>query len=122
MPLIKLEYSNNIKETFNTKEFFSSCHKILVDTIDADKLRCQSKASCYDVFHVGNGSKEECFIYLEVSLLEGRSLSKLQNLGSHLLTMLESYFSLSLKELKVQMSVRIVEMPSNLYFKKESGR
>lgn len=122
MPHLRLEYSKNIKETIDPKKLFSSCHQILVDTINVDILRCQSRAACCDVFHVGKGSSQEAFIYLEIKLMEGRTFPKLQELGSLMLKNLENYFAISLKELKVQMAVRIVELSSDRYFKIESNR
>jgi 5-carboxymethyl-2-hydroxymuconate isomerase len=121
MPHLKLEYSANIKERINPEELFSSCHRTIAHVINANLSRCQSRVTCCDLFHVGEGSQEEAFIYLEVLLMEGRTASKLQELGSQLLTILENYFSGSLRELKVQMAVRLVELSTSLYFKKESN-
>jgi len=119
MPHLRLEYSTNVKERINSEELFSSCHHILVDTVNADLFRCQSCAISYDLFHVGEGSPHEAFIYLEILLLEGRSLPKLQEAGKQILEVLERYFARSLKELNMQIAVRVVELPSSHYFKTE---
>ena len=122
MPHLRLEYSENIKESINPEKLFSPCFQILASTINVDISRCQGRAICCDVFHVGKGSPQEAFIYLEVMLLEGRTLPKLQEAGMHIQKLLENYFALSLKNLKVQMAVRFIEMSVDRYFKVESNR
>jgi 5-carboxymethyl-2-hydroxymuconate isomerase len=122
MPHLRLEYSTNIKEEFNPKELFSSCHKILVDTIDADIFRCQSRAIPFDLFYIGEGSTQEAFIYLEIFFFEGRPLSKIQKMQQQILKTLEKYFSRSIQELKVQIGIRVTEFPSSHYLKIESKK
>jgi 5-carboxymethyl-2-hydroxymuconate isomerase len=122
MPHLRLEYSANVKEKVKPKELFSACHRILVDTVNADLFRCQSRAIPCDLFHVGEGSPDEAFIHLEILLLEGRSLPKLQEAGKQILKTLEKYFIRSLKELNMQISVRVVEFSQSHYFKTESRK
>jgi 5-carboxymethyl-2-hydroxymuconate isomerase len=122
MPHLRLEYSTNIKERLNPEELFSSCHKILVDTINADLFRCQSRAIPLDFFHIGDGSSREAFIYLEFFFFEGRSLSKLKEMEQQILKVLEKYFFRSLQELNVQIGIRVIEFPSSHYMKIESRK
>lgn len=122
MPHLKLEYSANIKEKLHLKDFFSSIHDVLVDTVNADLFRCQSRAISCDNFFIGEGLPQESFIYLEILLLEGRSESQLQKAGNKILKLLEKYFVRSLEELNMQISVRVVEISSSHYFKVESKR
>lgn len=122
MPHLKLEYSANIKEKVDLKELFSSVHRVLVDVVNADLFRCQSRVIAYDNFYLGEGLPQECFIYLEIHLLEGRSELQLQEAGNEILKLLENYFACSLEEFNVQIAVRVVEFPSSHYFKIESKR
>jgi len=116
MPHLRLEYSTNIKEKIS-KELFFACHQILVATIQADLNRCQSRAIPCDHFYVGDGNFQQSFIYLEILVLEGRSSHQLQEMGRELLKVLENYFSTSLKELKLQIAVRVIEFSPSNYFK-----
>lgn len=120
MPHLRLEYSTNVKERLNPEELFSSCHQILVNTINADLFRCQSRAIPFDLFHIGGGSSREAFIYLEIFFFEGRPLSKLHEMGQQILKVLERYFSRSLQELNLQIGVRVIEFPSSHYYQIES--
>jgi 5-carboxymethyl-2-hydroxymuconate isomerase len=61
----------------------------------------------------------EAFIYLELLLLEGRSLPKLQEAGKQLLKILEKCFSQSILGMDTQIAVRVVELSKNRYFKIE---
>ncbi|MES2344622.1 MAG: hypothetical protein V4494_01600 [Chlamydiota bacterium] len=120
MPHLRLEYSTNVKEDLHPEILFPSCHRILVDTINADLSRCQSRAISRDLFYIGEGSSQEAFAYLEILLLEGRPLPKLQEMANQLLEVLKKYFSRSLQELNMQIAVRFVELPKSHYFKTES--
>lgn len=120
MPIIKLEHSSNIKETIHTKEFFSSCHQIVVKAINTDIKRCQSRVECFDQFYVGQGSSQEAFIYLEIKILEGRTPTQLSELGKELSQLLKTYFAKSLTELQLQLAVRVIEFSSSHYFRVEN--
>ncbi len=120
MPHLKLEYSSNLKERIDPARLFAPCHRILVDTVNAELFRCQSRVIRHEVFYVGEGSPSEAFIFLEIFLGTGRSLSLLQEAGEKILRVLEGYFSQSLKELDIQIAVCFVEFSVPLYFKIES--
>ena len=115
MPHLKLEYSNNLKEQIDPKKLFSLCHNILVETINASLSHCQSQAKPCDLFYVAEGSSQNAFIYLEILILEGRPSIKLHETQKQISKILEDYFSRSRQELKLQIAIRIVEMPKSHY-------
>jgi 5-carboxymethyl-2-hydroxymuconate isomerase len=117
LPHLRLEYSSNIKEQLEEKKLFSACHHVLEKVANANPLQCQSRVVCFDTFYVGNGSENEAFIYLEISLLEGRTQAMLEEAGNQIREILKSYFAHSLQHLTVQLAVRIVEMEKVHYFK-----
>jgi 5-carboxymethyl-2-hydroxymuconate isomerase len=119
MPHLRLEYSANIKEEIDPKKLFSACHQVLVNTVDADLFRCQSRAILRELFYVGEGFMQEAFICLEILLMEGRSLAKLQEMERELLKVLERYFARSVSELNLQIAVRVVELSKSHYSKLE---
>ena len=122
MPHIRLEYSTNVKEPLSTEELFSTCHDILVETINAELVHCQSRAFPCELFHVGEGSKHDAFIYMQILLLEGRTLTRLQEMGNKILKVLENYFSQSREELHIEIAVHVIEISKHHYFKSVSRK
>ncbi len=117
MPHVILEYSDNLKEKIDFSNLFADLHQILVVVTSADIGSCKSRAVEHTQFYIGNGSGRNAFIHVEVLLAEGRTLSVRQELGKQFLSALEDYFSKSIKDLQLQMTVEIKEFPRNLYFK-----
>ncbi|MBM3191894.1 MAG: hypothetical protein FJZ63_04505 [Chlamydiae bacterium] len=115
MPHLKLEYSSNLQGTFSAQELFAACHKVLVDTVQANLARCQSRAISYDIFHVANGDPNNAFLHLEVLLLEGRTPTQLQKLQESLQKVLKHHCQSSLLKCHVRTSLRIVELPLSRY-------
>jgi 5-carboxymethyl-2-hydroxymuconate isomerase len=122
MPHIRLEYSTNVKEPLSTEDLFTTCHDILVETIKAELVHCQSRAFPCELFHVGKGSKQDAFIYMQILLLEGRDLPRLQEMGNQVLKALEDFFSQSLDELNVEIAVHVIEISKHHYFKSNSKK
>lgn len=116
MPHLRLEYSKNLKEQIDPKKLFSSCHNILVKTINASLLHCQSRAIPCDLFYIEEGASENAFIFLEILILEGRSSSQLDEMQKQITKVLKDYFSRSLQELNLQIAMRIVEIPKSHHF------
>lgn len=122
MPQLRLEYSSNVKESVNPADLFSPCHQILVDIANANLFYCQGRAIARDQYHVGDGSKDNAFVYLEIKLLEGRSEAVRHEVGKQILKVLERYFARSFKELNMQIGIHVTEISKAHYFKTESRK
>ncbi len=127
MPHLRLEYSGNIDiEENNLNMLFSRLHEVLVNKAGAELFRCQSRAMCYENFFVGDGKANRAFVYLQVFLLEGRTINQLQETGNELLRVLQDGFKDLLLRYNAQISVHLNEIPvdrfdkSNHYFKIET--
>ncbi len=118
MPHITLEYSDNLKESAPFDELFTDLHQVLVVAASAELGRCQSRAIEHQHFYIGDGNSHNAFIHVDVLLAEGRALEVRQEVGKQFLRILEEYFSRSLKDLNLQISVEVREFLKNLYFKK----
>ena len=127
MPHLRLEYSGNIdtaKEHLNA--LFLRLHDVLVNKASVELFRCQSRAVCCENFCVGDGGADRAFVYLQVFLLEGRTLDQLQETGSELLKTLQDGFKDLLLRYNAQISVHLNEIPadrsykSNHYYKIET--
>jgi len=127
MPHLRLEYSGNIDMTeSNLNILFLRLHDVLVNKAGAELFRCQSRAICCENFCVGDGESNRAFVYLQVFLLEGRTLNQLQETGSELLKTLQDGFKDLLLHYSAQISVHLNEIPadrsykSNHYYKIET--
>lgn len=127
MPHLRLEYSKNIKiKESNLKTLFLQLHDVLVNKAGADLFRCQSRAFCCEHFCVGDGKANSAFVYLQVFLLEGRTITQLHETGSTLLETLQKGLKDLLLNYSAQISVHLNEIPiessrkSNHYFKIET--
>jgi len=117
MPHVILEYSSNIKEKGGFAPLFSKIHKILVETARAGIEGCQSRAVRCDHYFVGDGAAKNGFVHVQIYLMQGRTLEVRQEVGRKVLELLKDFFSKSLQELNLQISVLPKEIPKELYFK-----
>ncbi len=127
MPHLRLEYSANIDMAGNNlRVLFSRLHEVLVNKAGAELFRCQSRAICCEHFCVGDGRESRAFVYLQVLLLEGRTLNQLQETGTELLQTLQDGFKDLILRYNAQISVHLSEIPadrsykSNHYYKIET--
>lgn len=117
MPHLILEYSSNVREKDDLGSLFPKLHQILVAVGSASLESCKSRAVAHGIYYIGNGEIKNAFVHLEIWLKEGRPLKIREKIGEEMLKTLGLYFSKSLKELDLQITVGLVDYPRNLYFK-----
>lgn len=122
MPHIVLEYTDNISDKIHFEQVFSSLHSILHDLAGADLGSCKSRAIKLSHYFIGDGTEGHAFVHLDIKLLEGRSLVAKQQVGKAALALLEQHFQSADNTLNVQATVKISDMPIELYFKSQYGR
>lgn len=120
MPHLTLEYSSNIKER-DFKTIFHELHKILVTVCSASLESCKSRAIQHEIFYIGDGNPKNAFVHLEICLADGRPLKIREEVGQQMLEVLSKYFSKSLRDLNLQITVESKEFQRKLYFKIPSG-
>lgn len=121
MPQIHLEYSTNIQIQFEFSNLFSDIHQV-IHTIGNSRIEnCKSRAIPRPEYHIGNGSKNNAFVHVEIQWLEGRSNDVKKQLGEKIIQVLQEYFAYMLHELDVQLTVHIIDIARNFYFKYPEG-
>lgn len=121
MPHLTFEYSSNLsRETLHRAIVHTN--QILSESelfVDSD---IKSRAYCVEHFVVGTGIDpvEHAFVAVKVELLSGRELALREILGQMVLRVLEKA-ELDAPGLRLQLTVQVVEMPSELYFKSVQG-
>lgn len=121
MPHITLQYTDNIglKSSFN--QLFPAVHQT-INTIAGIKIdNCKSKAIKLEQYYIGDGSANNGFLHLEVKILEGRSAEIKSEIGKKLLQILKTHFNNKNKILDLQITVEIIDIEKNCYYKYPDG-
>jgi 5-carboxymethyl-2-hydroxymuconate isomerase len=121
MPHLTLEYTSNLSQTIDVGELFPKLHQILADVGGISIHNCKSRAVRLDTYYIGKGGTQNAFIHLDIRFLEGRSLELKQRIGQQSLSWLKEFFAPSLAELELQVTVEIVDIQSQTYFKIPEG-
>lgn len=117
MPHCVLEYSSNVLDKLDFRCFFKELHTILASSghIQLDQLK--GRAVCHDNYFIGDGAADRAFIYLQISLLDGRDLAVRKSLGEQAFAHLRASFPLSLEKLRCSMTLEMREMSRETHFK-----
>jgi len=119
MPHLTLQYTSDLPATVASTDLLFRFHRILTETGGIRIQNCKSRAVAFDTYFVGDGESDTSFVHLDVTFLEGRSLSLKENLGEALLQVLkEVYIPVNRT---VQITVEIRDIRKATYFKHPPG-
>ena len=110
MPQIVLECSDNIFER-NFSVVFHDIHQILTEHLPTELASCKSRVIRHTDFFIGEGTTNNGFVHLSISVIKGRSTPLLDSIAKIILEKLKVFFSHSLQELKLQITVAIKALP-----------
>ena len=116
MPQLILEFSSNIVEKINMTNLFQECHSILEKMLPTDIDSCKSRLTECHNYYIGNGEPNNAFVHISLKIMPGRSFDTLKNVGDNMMAVLKRYFANSLKKLKLQITLEIMELEKT-YFK-----
>jgi 5-carboxymethyl-2-hydroxymuconate isomerase len=96
MPYLLLEHSEDI----DAIDCLTQLHQLLggIETIDIKKLKGRSVKHSPDHFIVGDGSSKTGFVYVQLSLLAGRSPALLQIIAEKASVFLKNFFRHSIEK------------------------
>lgn len=115
MPHFILEYSDNVHADFAA--LFKQCHQALVTGLPADLSHCYSRAIPCQTFCVADGAKDKGFVHAVLKIMPGRSQETLQAVGNNVLAVLKNAFADSAKKITLAISLDIIELRNDYYFK-----
>lgn len=121
MPHCIIEYSSNVKDSVNFPEFFKRLHELLASSSDIQLDQLKSRWLRREDYFIGDGSPQNAFVYLQISLMTGRTLELRKQLGQSALDLLASYFPRTQAELSCSMTVEMREMERETHFKITKG-
>lgn len=117
MPLITLEYTNNIKNNVDFHALFNEVHQLAHQIADANPNNCKSKAIPLDSYFVGTGGDNKAYVHLDFRFIEGRSSEVKKSLGDAILKLLQRHYQKSMEQLIIQFTVIIEDIKREYLFK-----
>ena len=116
MPILKFEYSDNLKIDTKIENFLLEVHGILVQEIKTDLRTCRSSIIKNSHFLIGDGSEKNAYIMLKIQMLPGRADIIKNRLGELLLKKIKRDFSKEIASFDLQLRVYLTETEKNHYY------
>lgn len=116
MPVVHLEYTNNLTIDAQVKPFLKEVHASLVEIIKTDLLTCRSTITCHQDYLIGDGDLHNAFIQLSVRMLPGRTKETKDRLGHHLLLRIKQVFEKEIVKYETQIRVYLTEVEKDYYY------
>lgn len=121
MPQITIQYTDNIKSLPDFDFLFSKAHQT-INTIAGIKIEnCKSRVIKLEKYFLGDGAGNQGFVHLEVKILEGRNNEIKSEIGNNLLEILKKQFVESNQLLALQITIEIIDIQKNCYYKYPEG-
>jgi 5-carboxymethyl-2-hydroxymuconate isomerase len=120
VPQLRLDYTTNIIEKNNFASLFEKCHKILADNLPTKIESCKSRAVEQEDYYIGNGDSENAFICVQLQVMSGRPKDVLNFVAENILAEFKNHFSKSLAQRKLQITLEMIELSEEMYFKIKS--
>jgi len=121
VPHTILEYSDNLVEPADFQPLWARLHAVLVAEAQVRLQDIKSRAYGCEAFRMGAGEPGNTFVHLTVRLLEGRSPEVLGRVGRAVLEVMKEHFAASLGRGQCDLTVELVDMRRDGYFKAASG-
>ncbi len=117
MPHCVLEISSNVEDQPDFRELFEKLHSFIVANSDVVLATLKSRMLRYDNFYIGSGDPESSFIYLNISMMSGRTEEVRVSLSRGALEILTKYFPKACASGKCSINVGIQELNKKTYSK-----
>jgi 5-carboxymethyl-2-hydroxymuconate isomerase len=117
MPHLILYYTSNIDPTGEFGTLFLKLHTILNSMAGLEINSCKGRVQKLNNYFIASGESEKAFIHLDVHLFEGKPAEIKKRIGQQFMEIIRDYFSTTLTEKDIQITVEIKEIKKELYFK-----
>ena len=120
MPHLVLEYSGNIRENLDFASLFKELHTELAAAGGFRPQDIKSRAVRMDCAFIGDGSREQAFVNLDVRTFEGKPPEQKAAISRTALAVLTRTFQATLRETACDISVQITELDRQSYSRRRS--
>ncbi|MEU6896032.1 hypothetical protein ABZ934_30635 [Streptomyces sp. NPDC046557] len=121
MPHLALEYSSNARDPFDAAVVFAEIHTALAVAGGFRLQDFKSRAVRMDSYAIGDGSREQSFVNLDVRTFAGKSPQTRAAIAETALAVLTRAFARTLRETSCDISVQITELDRASYARTRSG-
>ncbi|MEV6954426.1 5-carboxymethyl-2-hydroxymuconate Delta-isomerase [Streptomyces sp. NPDC051183] len=121
MPHLVLEYSGNVRETPDPAELFTELHTALAEAGGFRLQDFKSRAGRAQVYFIGDGSREQAFVNLDIRTFGGKSPELRTAVSETALAVLREHFRRALAETDCDVSVQITELDRPSYARTRSA-
>ena len=115
MPHCTFEYSANLEIESKLTLFLSDLHGELMKTGVFELRQIKSRAAKRDYFLVGDGNSKNAFIYLEIAILDGRTLEKRQEIGKRAYDLVLRSFAEAIQSHNCSVGIEVREIERERY-------
>ncbi|MFF9485497.1 5-carboxymethyl-2-hydroxymuconate Delta-isomerase [Streptomyces sp. NPDC014676] len=120
MPHLVLEYSGNIREPMDPAVLFGKLHTELAAVGGFRMQDFKSRAVRMDQYLIGDGTREQSFVNLDVRTFGGKSPDVRAAVSEAALAVLADAFEAALRETACDISVQITELDRPSYARTRS--
>ncbi len=117
MPHLILQYTDNIRQSVDFKALFTDFHQALDGFDGILALNCKSRAIPLHTFFAGDGVSSQCFVHVDVWIMEGRSSETKQIIGQKLMAILQTIYRPAILEQKLEITLAIHDLNKPAYQK-----
>ncbi|MDT6982790.1 5-carboxymethyl-2-hydroxymuconate Delta-isomerase [Streptomyces lusitanus] len=120
MPHLVLEYSGNVREPMDAAVLFGKLHTELAAVGGFRVQDFKSRAVRMDQYVIGDGTREQSFVNLDVRTFGGKSPDVRAAVSEAALAVLAAAFEATLRETDCDLSVQITELDRPSYARTRS--
>ncbi|WP_309056293.1 5-carboxymethyl-2-hydroxymuconate Delta-isomerase [Streptomyces sp.] len=121
MPHLVLEYSGNARDRVDPAVLFAELHPVLAKAGGFRLQDFKSRAVRMDRFFIGDGTREQSFVNLDVRTFAGKSPESRAAITRAALDVLARAFPATLRETACDISVQITELDRPSFARTRSG-
>ena len=115
MPLLKLEYTDNIVlQPGQLSAFFVELHRLVAEQVGADVSACKSRSVMLQDYVMGDGGECPGYVLLTIQVLSGRPVEQRAALKSLVTDYLADFFQSDTVELPA-VRVYVTELEAEFY-------
>jgi 5-carboxymethyl-2-hydroxymuconate isomerase len=115
MPLLKLEYTDNlVLKPGQLSAFFVGLHHLVAEQVNADVSACKSRSVVLQDYVVGDGGECPGYVLLTIQVLSGRPVEQRVALKSLVTDYLSDFFQSNTVE-RPAVRVYVTELESEFY-------
>ncbi|MCX5589162.1 5-carboxymethyl-2-hydroxymuconate Delta-isomerase [Streptomyces erythrochromogenes] len=120
MPHLVLEYSGNVRDSFDPATVLAEVHAVLTTAGGFRPQDFKSRAVRQDTYAVGDGSREQSFVNLDVRTFAGKPPETRAAIAEAALAVLTRAFARTMSETTCDVSVQVTELDRASYARARS--